>query len=372
MRNISSPSVNPIKVIHLYGSKHEMGIQYGHHLKNDLLISFHIIQNYFIEQGGLSIERLTKKAELLFSKYPYSYQKFLEGISTGSSIDIDKIKILNAMETLNALLREKQEIAACTFVSVPYGITASNGTLIGRNYDFHGPFKEIAKFLTLTVMHETDCVPTAFISMPGQIYCPSCINQAGLFVEFNNGTPSGGRSTNNERETLLINLLNIVQNSNSLDQLNKQLLSVQSDYSLIVNIASKDEVKSYEYSSYHGMKPFTPPLYNIHVSTNFYLNETWAINEPSDDLTWLGVTRRNNMLNLLDSKNKVHHDEMMQALDLNIAEQGATWNYTIYQIVYDAGDEMLFLKRTDYDNTWQEFDLHNLFITQLQSPYLEL
>lgn len=374
MPHRNQESLDKIKTIHLYGSKYDMGVQYGTHLKQELLSSFQIIENYFVKQMKLSTNQLVTEAELFFSKYPYSYQQFLEGISKGSSIDLEKIKILNAMETLNSLVREQQEIAACTFFSIPYNRSKSNSTILGRNYDFPGPFKEIAKFLTLTVMHELNSVPTAFISMPGQIYCPSCINKAGLFVEFNNGTPSGGKNTNNERETLLINLLHILENSNSFSQLNKQLLSIQSDYSLIVNAASQDEVKSYEYSSYHGMKPFHPLPDNPHVSTNFYLNETWAIEQPSDASTLLGVTRRNNILNLLDTRDKFDHDEIMQIMDLDIEDKGATWNDTIYQIVYDPGDALLFLKRTNYDNEWQKFDLHLLFSFSGTSwrEYLEL
>ncbi len=95
------------------------------------------------------------------------------------------------METLNALIDETS-LTWCAFLSVPPNKSAIGSTLIGRNYDFPPPFDQCSKLLTVTILHEDDKVPTAIISMPGQIYCPSCVNAQGLFMELNNGMPSGG------------------------------------------------------------------------------------------------------------------------------------------------------------------------------------
>jgi hypothetical protein len=182
--------------------------------------------------------------------------------------------------------------------------------------------------------------------MPGQIYCPSCINQNGLFLELNNGEPSGGFTVATDRKSLLINMLEQLQNSPSLEALTSQLLATQSDYSLIINSANGMSARSFEFSSTLGMKTNFPPSGETFVSTNFYLNTTWAdIPVPSDKTTWMGITRRDNLLNLADAQDTFTVSSFQQLMDKNISQGGAVWGLTIYQMIYDTGKD-LYLKIT--------------------------
>lgn len=354
---------SPINVLYISGSKQEMGYQYGTMMKNKLEASYEILINYYVDENRIPYLKLLGKAELFFEKYPYSYQKFIEGIAVGSNLPIETCKILNAMETLNSLLYEQEEVSACSFIAIPADRTENNAVIVGRNYDFSPPYDEIAKLLTVTVMKGYDEIPTAIISMPGQIYCPSCINKYSIFLGVNNGMPSGGYFIDYTKETLLINLLEILQNSKNKKQLDKQLSALNSDYSLIINAAYPKGFISYEYSSTQGLKCHNPDTNEVFVSTNFYQNEEWNLPPHTDKETWFGVTRHANLINSVEKDDKKYNEfDLMEILDQNIEEGGAKWNLTIYQMVYDSFNNQLYLKIPQLEDAeWINVDLATLF-----------
>ncbi|AWD32959.1 hypothetical protein Fsol_00152 [Candidatus Fokinia solitaria] len=347
-----------IKRITLKGTKYEMGFQYGAVLQAELKTSLGIIKEFFIGKHHFSNDALLNKTNAFYERYPSSFQDFIKGVANGADLTLGDAKILNGMETLNSLIANRSEISACAFVAIP-PFKTGDSVIIGRNYDFPAPFSKLAKYLLITILLEENAIPTAFIGMPGQIYCSTCINQNSLFVEFNNATPSGGKAVNQERESLLISLLSTLQSSRNLLELDSKLQQLESDYSLVVNVADKKYVRAYEYSSYYGMKSFTPEENSVYASTNFYLNKTWNRSVISDENTWYGVTRMNNLLNL--AKTAVSVSDVMNMLDRKLSDGGATWNLTIYQIIYDAGAYNLHIKRTLEDEEWECIDMHELF-----------
>ncbi len=80
------------------------------------------------------------------------------------------------METLYFLTSynkgEGELAVACTFVFIPPEKTYSGYSLIGRNYDFPSPYGEIAKNLTITILHHFDNVSVAIVGLPGQNILP--------------------------------------------------------------------------------------------------------------------------------------------------------------------------------------------------------
>lgn len=95
----------------------------------------------------------------------------------------------------------------CSYFYIPPAQSTGGKGIIGRNYDYPSPFDKIAKYLTLTYLNHPDFQPTLLIALPGQAYCPSCLNKWGLFVEINNGMPSGGYDVDPSKTTLLIKIL---------------------------------------------------------------------------------------------------------------------------------------------------------------------
>lgn len=180
-----------IPVVLLQGNYKQMGIQYGQLLHDELQQSLLILKNYYITQQGIPWEKMIAQGELLYERFPFNFQIFIQGIAEGANIGIEEVKILNAMETMISLVSDNN-VGHCAFLSISSKKTTTNSTLIGRNYDYPAPFNVISKYLTVTILKADNTEPVAIVSLPGQIYCPSCIGYNGLFMELNNGTPSGG------------------------------------------------------------------------------------------------------------------------------------------------------------------------------------
>jgi hypothetical protein len=352
-----SPPRSPIKIITVSGTKFQMGESYGTQLREELGGTLKVLTDFYVEAHHIPMAELNKKADDFYQSYPLGYQRFIQGVAKGSGLSLNEAKILNAMETLSSLLT--RHVDACSFIAIPHTKTVNKGTLIGRNYDYPAPFHQIAHNLTVTVLLEPDTIPTAIIAMPGQIYCPTCVNKAGLFVELNNGMRSGGYAINRERESLLINLLETTRNSANFAQLLQQLNALKSDYSLIINIASPSNILSIEFSSLYGEKPFMPEVNQPFVSTNLFQNSTWP---PARTDPGSAVIRFKNLVQLAAAHTKKFSMSTMQnLLDTKLSEGGATHDGTMYQILFDTHTLELCLKRPLEDYAWQCIDLQPWF-----------
>lgn len=357
-----------IQTIVLQGSHHHMGIEYGKTFRRELNDALSIIKDYYITKNRLSYKKLQDQAERFYQRFPLNYQKFIIGMALGSELSLEDAKILNAMETLSELLTHHREAQNCTFLSIPANKTTTNALLIGRNYDFPPPFDQLSKYVTVTILQEKNTIPTAFISIVGEIYCPTCINSNGLFIEINNGMPSGGNTVQKHVESLLINLLRVLQNSATVEQMQNQLNALRSDFSLIINTANKTRVQSYEFSSTLGVKKVIPDEKEPFVSTNFYLNKTWTnIPKPTDASTWDGITRRKNMLTLAHQKTLFDIPRFKAIMNKTITEGGAVWSSTIYQIIVDMSDLNLYIKINREGKEWNKIPLARLFLKNTAS-----
>jgi hypothetical protein len=349
--------VSNIRIIALEGTKYKMGIEYGRQLALEMKLALDILYKFFIEEHKISLDKLIAKADQFYSKYPYGYQNFIKGVSYGSGLALNEVKILNAMETLHSLVRKdpkKEELSGCSFLSIPPIYSASGHNIIGRNYDYFAPYDKIAKYLTVTIINETDSIPTAIIAMPGQIYCPTCINANSLFIELNNGMPSGGFVANHNSQSMLITLLEVAQNSENFSQMDKLLSSRDSDYSLIINTANKTHAKSYEFSSFNGDQYYIPKENTIFASTNFYQNETWNTHTKlTEESTWKGFSRRDNLIKGVGKYFTI--EDTKKLLDMHHDDGGAKWEFTIYQIIFDSYSQELCLKITQEDHQWTCF-----------------
>ena len=354
-----------IPVLVLSGASQDMGYEYGLQLKQQLSAVLGILKDYYIGQKHLTYDALVNYADLLYDRYPENFQTFLQAVAQGSRLSFSDVKILNAMETLGELL-EPQEVQACAFLYIPPSKTTSGSGLIGRNYDFPAPFDQLAKYLTVVVLKETNTVPTAIISIAGEVYCPSCVNANGVFMELNSGSPSGGHVVKLNTESMLIRMLATLQKSSSLSDTLYQLNNVQSDFSFIVNAADKSVPLSFEYSTNPalGMNYYFPDSSKGFTVTNFYLHPVWGdkIPTPTDDATWMGVTRRNNLIHLSEQTPKFDIPSFQKLMSTDISAGGAAWSMTIYQIIFDENDYSLYLRITDsHPNSWVKIPLKPLF-----------
>lgn len=350
-----------IPVLYLTGTYSYMGQRYGAILHTSLADALTIIKGFYIVKGKYPYEVLEQRAETFFQQYPKDYQDFLIGVSIGSKIELNDIKILNAMESINI-----PRTINCAFVYFPGYVNKNYNGIIARNYDLPSPdgksplYDQIAKNLAVTILAPDNKIPVAIIAMPGEIYCPSCINAKGLFLELNGGAMSGGSKPQKIEQTMLITMLLTAQNSSNLTEAVEKLSSLSSDFSLIVNVADENSMASFEYSTaLKEMHTYYPDLKDnrVFVSTNFFLNPEWgsAIKPPPE--SWDGVVRRNNLINLLASKSNYNIADVQAIMSVSKEQGGAVFN-TIYQIIYDNSEQMLYLKiNARQDNIWVKIPL---------------
>lgn len=114
--------------------------------------------------------------------------------------------------------------------------------------------------------------------------------------------PSGGYMVPLDKKSLLIEMLEYMQNAETIQQLGKQLAATVSDYSLIINFGDDQYSATYEFSSVMGYEAYDNILNENFVITNYFLADAWGsrVPVPQDPSTWTGVTRRTNMLTLLN------------------------------------------------------------------------
>lgn len=129
--------------------------------------------------------------------------------------------------------------------------------------------------------------------------------------------PSGGYLVPLDRKSLLIEMLEYMQNAETLQQLGKQLAATVSDYSLIINFGDDQYSATYEFSSVMGYEAYDNLLDRNFVITNYYLADAWGfrVPVPQDSTTWQGVSRRTNMLQLLNGVNKHTVNTLKTAMD---------------------------------------------------------
>lgn len=156
-------------------------------------------------------------------------------------------------------------------------------------------------------------------------------------------------------------LLDTLQNSHNMNDAIKQMNSFQSDYSLIININdAKSNGQSFEYSSTLGMKPYMFSKNHSFVSTNYYLNDTWNIPPPNDITSWLGITRRDNLLQLTSTSTNYTIDNLLKIMEIKIHNGGGLAPDTIYQMVFEPRTALLFL-RNKYQENWTKIQLNEFW-----------
>jgi hypothetical protein len=351
-----------LRVVYLVGRDHAaMGEDYGRLLADDLTAVLGILLDFFVGKKCVQYEQLVTEANQLYLRYPHSWRNFIKGVSRGSGLAIDDCKILNAMETLGGVI-EESVIGQCSFVYVPKRRRRSKtGALYGRNYDFMHPFDLCSKHLAITVFCEPDKEVVAIVAIAGQISCLTGVNSNGIFIALNNGMPSGGYFVDKKRQTLLINLLQILQESESLSDAEMSLNALQSDFSLIINYGDAASMKTHEFSSHPSMHSFDPDPAGVFVSTNFFQAPTWTdLPAPTDETTWNGVRRRCNLLRLFEELPVIDVEDFLCAMDRHMDDGGAVHSYTLYQVVFDSGPLHLYVKI--YGSTsWIRIELKPLF-----------
>lgn len=317
---------NGISVVSLSGTWREMGRQYGALMKDELAEVYLFVQA-IIEYSVGNAEQAESIISQQVRQTPYRICEFFEGAAETSGLTVEQLQAVNAVERIGGLPR-------CSAVFC-WGEYAAGPLVIGRNYDYSEAFALLKDDVAVTVYHPADgSLATATIGYVGEIYAVNALNEKGIFMELNNGTPSANIKSPNMRITGTTALFSEMFEADDLNDWELFFNTTNCSSSYIINLADSKEAKSYEWCPI-GVKQGGADLpEGLLVSTNYYVNSDWMFNTPSDAASWEGLTRRKNLISLCDaSKGKIDDQKMRSIIETTLKDGGAQNELTVYQIV---------------------------------------
>lgn len=355
-----------IKILNLKGNFYKMGKQYGGLVPKELQNFYAAIMTEI--QPRESYQDILKLATAIYNGYPVKYQNFLRGIKDSSGLSMEKIMIINAFE--HYMFSAKSNInlpSECSAIAAWGQYTNWAPLIFGRNYDFISNVDQFKKYLVVTLFNPKGSgVSTAMITFVGTLNATTNMNANGIFLELNNGSPSGGSLHFINRISTPVLLLSMALDSNTFDQLDEEMHTIKSNASFIINAADSKQAVSYEWPPFFNVDKRSGENDGLLVSTNHFVDDAWGIPKPHD--TFLTITRRNNLLNLGDkNKGSIGISQMESILDTSIENGGATSYfagpnrpYTTYQIIAIPKKLTIWIKEPDYQD-WTKINLAKYF-----------
>lgn len=339
----------PVRVLDLHGSWKEMGRQYGHLLQAELRDVVSFVEGIMYTSPE-NERKATRIRDGLAEQMSFSLRSFIMGAAETSGLTAEQLYAANGVEYIAGL-------PACSAIAV-WKDYAVSGLVFGRNYDYGESFLRLSNDIVITVFHPADgSLSVAITGYAGELYAVNGFNEAGLFLELNNGTPSTGMAADPRRVCGTTNLFEVLFRADSVALLDRFFRTTLCDDSYIINIADAHEARSYEWCQ-TGMKQagqFTSD--GLLVSTNHYVHPDWPWPVPDDAHSWNSITRRKHLLTLAETgKGLFNADRMCTLLDLPLENGGVTDELTVYQLVVEPGTMAVRLKITGACD-WMKIDL---------------
>lgn len=347
-----------INVLALQGSYHQMGRQYGHLLDGELKKLYkNSVVDYFQKRKGLSTGSMKKAAMSLYQFYPQRFKDIITGMAETSGLSLDEQIMLNALEYYGSM-------SGCSGIIAWEEYTKNQPLIVGRNYDWFDKYTEFAQSLTLTVFNPDTGIPNAIITFAGVIYATTGMNAEGIFLELNNGLPSGGTLSYANRVPAIVSLLACLNDYRTMGQLDAFFNTTRTDFAFIINTADRSRGISYEWAPFDHRRR-NGDAEGLLVATNHFTDPSWGI-VLQDNAGFETVRRRNNLLALgHKNKGKIDLKKMKEILDTPMSDGGATWPAkgsirTVYQVIAVPESLQFWLKVPGYQD-WTEVDLKKLF-----------
>ena len=346
--------VGPVSVVDLHGTWYEMGRQFGDLMKDELHDIYDFLQTIIAANQGNS-DKTDSIVEQQKSQTPYRICEFMKGAAETSGLTYDQIHMINAVERIGGLPH-------CS-VAMAWGDYTDGSLVIGRNYDYADYFSQIADDVAITVYHPADgALATATIGYVGEIYAVNAINEAGIFLELNNGKPSANIKSPNYRFTGTTMLFDIMFDADDLNDIDLFFNTTNSSSSSIINVADSQKGVSYEWCPIDVKHGESENPEGLLVSTNYFLNPEWDFPVPSDADSWNAISRRDNLLKLLEAKKgSVDVSVMQDIIATPFEDGGAMLDLTVYQLVVVPETFELWIRVIDADDdAWFSVDLASL------------
>ncbi|MDR3281135.1 MAG: C45 family autoproteolytic acyltransferase/hydrolase [Synergistaceae bacterium] len=331
-------------LLDLHGTWRDMGRQYGALASSSLDSIYERAIEGRILPLGKSKDALDAAAQSFYANYPYRLKELIHGISETSGLDLGRVLLVNAIETLIAgeLWTGRPH---CSGIAV-WGEYSSGSLIYGRNYDYFSWFRELGDCLTAAVFHPADgSLATAAIGYAGCAYVTTGINERGIFLELNNGEPSGGALEYRNRIPAIAELFMFLLDSPDLDQLESFFHSTRSNFAYVVGAADDQTSRCFEWPVFDVKRRLSVRRPGLMVATNHFTEPSWGLPKPDDEKFFRTRARRQNLLNLAEHfKGSIDVPRMKKILDTRLEDLGATTDMTVYQVIAEPGTMTLSLK----------------------------
>jgi hypothetical protein len=353
-------------VLNLRGTWREMGRQYGVLASKQLKEMYSAaIEGNLLQSGAVARDAADAVALGFYANYPHRLKEVLVGMSETSGLDFGRHLLLNAIEVEAAdeiWSRGGMTQAHCTGIAV-WGEYSSGPLIYGRNYDYFNWFRELGKNLLVTVYHPCDgSLATATIGYPGGIYMTTGINERGIFLELNNGEPSGGALQYHNRVPAITELFMFLLDSPDLDQLESFFHTTRSNFAYIIGAADDQTSRCFEWPVFDVKRRLSVKRPGLMVATNHFTEPSWGLPRPDDAKFSWTRSRRQNLLNLAEHfKGSIDAARMKKILDTRLKDLGATTDNTVYQVIAVPGSMSLSLKIPELTD-WTDIPIGDFLI----------
>ncbi len=337
----------PVTVVDLHGTWREMGEQYGRLLKDKLI---HV--NQFIEKKMKTADA-EKAAAVVATQTENALShmhEFYDGAAKGSGLSVSEIRKINCLERLPGMLQ-------CS-AAVAWDDYTNGDVIVGRNYDYGSSFHEIADDVAVTIYHPADgSLAVATIGYVGEIYAVNAMNESGLFLEYNNGTPTTGKLKTPPVFTGTSSLFDIMFRARTMGDLERFFNSVRASSGCIINAADAAGARSYEWTYAETKRGDAGNDEALLVSSNYFLNPDWTYPVPEDENSWMGKTRRDGLLALCRAqKGNIDVEAMKRIIATEMKDGGAANAFTVYQIVTVPRTREMWIRVVDR-GAWVKINL---------------
>ena len=340
-----------VNIVDLRGTWREMGRQYGALMAPELK---HIYEAAIIGEVAHrrpeNMQLMRATADAYYANAPYRYRELIAGMAETSGLKAAELTLVNSVEMVSGL-------SQCAGLAA-WGAYAAGPLVYGRNYDyFPSWFQKLAKDIVIAVYHPGDGSLAALtVGYAGEMYAVNGLNEKGIFLELNNGTPSGGSLHFTNRTHVTQSLFALLFEAPDLKYVDSFFHTTNSSGAFIIGVADAERAHAYEWPTF-GVADSSAAGDGLMVITNHFADKSWGLAEPGDQKSWLSLSRKRNLTALAEKhKGRLNAKTMMSILDTPYDSGGATMaGATMYQLVTVPKTRELWIKITNAQN-WTEVD----------------
>ena len=321
-----------VNIVDLRGTWREMGRQYGALLSAELKDLYErAVCGKLIRESGLNADEMKLTAQKFYANFPFYLKEVMRGIVETSDLTLEQTQLVNALELLCGPLMNQPQ---CTGIAA-WGDYSDGPLVYGRNYDYLPWFREFSQDLAVVVYHPADgSLAVATIGYAGEIYVVNGMNEKGIFLELNNGMPSGGALWYDSRVPSLAELFKFLLEGETLDEIESFFQTTKANFAYIIGVADGQTARCYEWPVFDVKRRESHSRPGLTVLSNHFTEYSWGLPRPDDKTNWLTRSRRQNLLNLAKHlKGSIDSVTMKKIMDTRIEDLGATTDMTNYQIV---------------------------------------